>query len=156
MTNNELIKLIQDIVSESKRLSEKYISKETLLVNYACVFTQNIEEYETIIKTTKQIGKVIKATTMGPIFLISPIETIAGNLKILKIRKPDPKRTEKWDADFTISDYNTFKQRYLNTTGFNLIVRPEMEMIELVDTSFDVIAYYSHPIIAEILNIKIN
>ena len=73
---------------------------------------------------------------------------------MLKIRRPDPKRPERGDADFTVSDYQTFKKTQLGKPGFGLIERTNMEMLELVDPDFDVLAYYSHPTLAEVLGIQ--
>ena len=77
----------------------------------------------------------------------------AGNRRLVKIRKPDPKRTERGDADFTVTDYLIFKKKYLSKPGFRIIKRPEMEMIELTDPSFNVLAYFSNPPLGKILNV---
>lgn len=91
---------------------------------------------------------------MGPVFHITPIATAAGDLELLKIRRPDPKREEMGDADFTLSDYESFKKKYLGKPGFSLIKRPDMEMIELMDSSYNAIAYFSHPTLATVLKIN--
>jgi len=90
-------------------------------------------------------GKIIEETLTGPLFHIQPLETIAGKLQLLKIRKPDVTRPELGDADFTISNYAEFKKKYLSQKGFNLIIRKNFEMIELVDPQFNVRAYFSNP-----------
>jgi len=83
---------------------------------------------------------------MGPVYHIQPIKTVSGNLKLLKIRKPDSTKPELGDADFTVGNYSEFKKKHLSKTGFKLIPkREDFEMIELVDSKFDVRAYFSHP-----------
>jgi hypothetical protein len=99
-----------------------------------------------------QLGPIADNTATGPVFEIPPLLTPGGELRLLKIRRPDPKRPERGDADFTVSDFETFKREHLSAAGFGLIQRPEMEMIELIDPSFDVLAYYSHPPLAEVLS----
>ena len=153
MTTDELMKLVQDIVSASKCLNETHTYEKNALVNYACIFTHSNDEFEKMVKVTKETGHIVQETPTGPVFIIPSIITDAGNLNMLKIRKPDPKRPERGDADFTVSDYNTFKKTYIGKPGFNIIVRPEMEMIELIDPCYNVIAYYSHPILAKVLNL---
>jgi hypothetical protein len=71
--------------------------------------------------------------------------TTAGRLQLLKLRAPDKSRRERGDADFTVSNYQTFKSKYLNSPGFKLIVRDKFEMIELSDPTFGVLAYFSNP-----------
>jgi hypothetical protein len=77
--------------------------------------------------------------------VIPNITTPAGILRVLKIRKPDPTRTERGDADFSINNYHEFKNHVLSRPGFSLIRRPKTEMIELIDNNFDVRAYFSYP-----------
>jgi hypothetical protein len=92
---------------------------------------------------------------MGPIFLLNPIDTVAGKLKLLKIRKPDERRNELGDADFTIDDYSQFKKDYLNKKGWNLIKRENFEMMELQDNDFNVLCYFSNPILEKVLDINL-
>jgi hypothetical protein len=44
-----------------------------------------------------------------------------------------------------LSDYNDFKQKYLDQDGFSLITRPNYEMIELMKPGAAVRAYFSDP-----------
>jgi len=156
MTKNELKNLVKEIVSASKCLNDTHTNEVNAEVNYACIFSQNLTEFEELLKVTKELGAVVHETKTGPLFLISPLATDAGMLRILKIRLPDPKRKEKGDADFTVNNYNKFKSSVLSKAGFNIIKRTEMEMIELINPCYNVIAYYSNPIIADVLNIKLD
>ncbi|NTW14795.1 MAG: hypothetical protein HGA38_00320 [Candidatus Moranbacteria bacterium] len=153
MTTDELLGLVRDIVDDAFRLSVKRTSEHVAPVNYACVFTQSADAYEETFAAAKLLGRVVTETTTGPVFLIRPIPTDAGDLRILKIRKPDPKRRERGDADFTVPDYESFKGKHVGTPGFSVIVRPEMEMVELLDPSSDVLVYYSHPTLGEVLGL---
>ena len=44
-----------------------------------------------------------------------------------------------------MDDYPKFKKQYLNDDRFKLIEREGFEMIELKDSDFNVIAYFSDP-----------
>ncbi|MFH1510670.1 MAG: hypothetical protein ABIF10_03180 [Candidatus Woesearchaeota archaeon] len=154
MKVEDLKKLVQGIVTEAHRLSATHTSEKQAPVNYACVFTHSDSEYEEMVKLAGQLGRVVQETRMGPVFHISPILTVAGELRLLKIRRPDVKRPERGDADFTVANYKTFKETYLSRPGFGIIKRVDMEMIELIDPSYNVIAYYSHPTLATVLNQK--
>ena len=151
MTIVDLKRIVQEVVAESHRLNAAHTSEKEAPVNYACIFAQNKTEYEELAKIARQMGPIVQDTAMGPVFHIAPLSTVAGTLDLLKIRKPDPKRPERGDADFTVTDYDSFKKAYLGKPGFGIIKRPEMEMIELVDPSYNTIAYFSHPTLASIL-----
>lgn len=143
--NPEDLKIkIKNIVKQATLLKNKHIDNKDAKVNYTCIFSQSKEEYEELIKTADKIGKVIKETPTGPLFLVE-IETISGILKLLKIRIPDPTRTELGDADFTISNFKEFEKKYLPKPGFKLIQKENFYMIELMDKNFDVRAYFYNP-----------
>jgi hypothetical protein len=154
MTVDQLRELVQTIVSESQRLSVAHTKEANLPVNYACIFAQSKDNFELMVSLTKNFGKVVQETAMGPVFRITPLLTDAGPLRLLKIRRPDPERPERGDADFTVSDYEYFKRTYMGKPGWRLIERQDMEMLELKDPSFSVLAYYSHPTLEIILKRK--
>jgi hypothetical protein len=154
MEITDLKKLVQEIVTEAQRLSAAYTSEGNAPVNYACVFAHSAAEFDELAILARQLGPMAQETAMGPVFHIAPLQTAAGNLELLKIRRPDAKRLERGDADFTVADYESFKKTYLGKPGFGIIKRSEMKMIELIDPSYDAIAYFSHPILAAVLKIK--
>lgn len=141
----ELIEFVQGIVEKANTLKNKHTSEKEAAVNYACIFCQSSKQYEELTTVSRKIGEVIDETPTGPLFHIKPLETVAGKLRLLKIRKPDPTRTEIGDADFTVLDYPEFKRGCLSQKGFKLIPREKFEMIELVDPQFDVRTYFSNP-----------
>jgi len=145
MTLDGLKKLVQKIVQQSCQLKNTHTSEKDAPVNYAAVFTQDQEEYESILAAAKQLGLVIEQTPTGPLFKIKPLETVAGCLQLLKIRMPDKTRPERGDADFTVTNFDAFKKKYLGQPGFRLIKREKFEMIELMDTNFEVRSYFSNP-----------
>lgn len=154
MLQRDFTILVQNIVTQACKLRDKYVS-EPAPVNYACIFSQSQEEYETFLAFAREIGSVVHETNMGPVFQIAPIKTVAGNLQVLKIRKPDPTRPERGDTDFTLPDYEAFKQAKLGEPGFKIIQKPEMEMIELADPEFKVLVYFSNPPLAEVLHLAL-
>jgi len=145
MTLSGLKKLVQEIVQQSCQLKDAHTTEKDARVNYVAIFAQSQGEYEDLLAAAKQLGLVIEQTPTGPLFEIKPLETVAGGLQLLKIRMPDKTRPERGDADFTVSNYNTFKKKYLGKPGFKLIKRKKFEMIELMDPKFEVRAYFSNP-----------
>ena len=146
MNVTALKQLVEEIVKNANDLKNKHTSEKKAPINYACIFAQSKEQYNDLLVVAKEIGDVIMKTPMGPVYHIQPLSTVAGNLRLLKIRKPDPTRPELGDADFTVENYPKFKKKYLLKTGFKLIPkREDFEMIELVDPKFEVRAYFSFP-----------
>jgi hypothetical protein len=137
--------LVQEIVKQSNILKNKHTAEKTAPVNYACIFSQNETEHRDFLEAAKGIGKIIEETPTGPLFRIQPLGTVAGLLQLLKIRAPDPTRPQRGDADFTVFDYEKFKQEHLGKEGYKLITKPKFEMIELKDPVFNVLAYFSNP-----------
>ena len=114
--NDELGRLLRWIVEQAQKLTDKHTREDTARVNYACIFSQNTEEYDMFIRSANKMGKVIRDTPTGPLFNIKPLETKAGKLRLIKIRLPDKTRPERGDADFTVSDYSTFKKSALENS----------------------------------------
>ncbi len=154
MDVRNLRQFVQEIVKKASNLKDKHTSEKNASVNYACIFCQNDEQYDSFVTVVQKISKVVEETPTGTLFHIQPLNTIAGKLRLLKIRKPDATRPELGDADFTVSDYPEFKKKYLSQEGFSLIVRKNFEMIELVDPKFNVRAYFSNPPLDKQLGIK--
>ena len=146
--------IIEDIVLRANSLKDELTNANNAPVNYACIFCQNEKELNDFTKLSLQIGAIIKETPSGSLFQIEPLNTIAGKLKLLKIRKPDITRPERGDADFTVSNYDNFKNEYLLKKGFKLIQKENFEMIELMDPKFSVRAYFSNPPLDKQLSIS--
>ncbi|MFA6585993.1 MAG: hypothetical protein WCS86_02415 [Candidatus Paceibacterota bacterium] len=144
--------LIQNIVKNAESLKNKYTDQKNIPVNYACIFCQSKEEQTNFLEEAHKLGMVIQETPSGPLFKIS-LETVAGKLQLLKIRKPDSTRQERGDADFTVVDYPSFKEKYLNKAGFSLIQKENFEMIELYEKDNNVRVYFSFPPLDKQLNL---
>ena len=136
---------IEYVVAQTLQLNRLHIPDELVSINYSAIFCQSDEEFETLEKRASQRGHVVEDTPTGPLFKLNqPLETIAGPLWLLKIRKPDPTRPQRGDADFTLKDYETFKKKHVkDAKHFKVIDRDNFEMIELRDEKFDVLTYFS-------------
>ncbi len=153
MNTANLQKQIQQIVADATKLKNKYTDEIDAPVNYACVFSQTEKEYQELLETTHKIGKVIQETPSGFLFRITDLETISGTLKLLKIRIPDVTRPERGDADFTVTDFAKFEEKYLSKKRFKIMRKPDFYMIELMDPAFDVRVYFSNPPLDKTLKI---
>ena len=152
MNIEDLKNIVKNIVAQADTLKHQLFS-DLSSVNYACIFCQTDDEYRSFLEMAKQIGKVVHDTKAGPVFQIEPLPTVAGVLPLLKIRKPDPNRPERGDADFTLSNYDEFKKEHINQKGFKLIDKGDFEMIEYKSPDSNVLVYFSNPTLAEVLGI---
>ncbi len=143
---NTINEILAYIIPKTLELNQVYIPDESVRVNYSAIFCQSDVEYEELNREASRMGDVVEDTPTGPLYkLHKSLQTPAGPLWLLKVRKPDPTRSQRGDADFTLKDYNSFKEKYLkDTEHFKLIDRGNFEMIELKDPEFDVLSYFSN------------
>lgn len=140
---DELINTINYIVRRSAELKNTYTGAVAAPVEFACIFCHNEEEYRAFTREIEALGRVVETTPSGYTYLLSkPIATVAGPLRLVKIRRPDPKMTKRGDADFN-TDYKDFKKRYGRDPKFERVMRPTFEMLRLSDPDFEVMACFS-------------
>lgn len=144
MTELNLIKLVQDIIAESVKLKNKHTDEIEAKVEFGDIFSKDNKEYQKLTEAISKMGKVVYTTPTGNIYnLKKSIETIAGKLSLVKVRRPDNKLRFLGDADFN-TDYDKFKQKYQNNPNFELIIRDKFEMLRLSSPDFDVMACFSN------------
>ena len=109
MNVDEVYNLIKEIVNKSNELKNRYTDEVNAKVNYACIFCKNDDEFNRYIRVLKaDKNSVIKDTYSGPLFKLNGLETVAGKLKLLKVRRYDDKHLDLGDADFTVTNYYEF------------------------------------------------
>lgn len=139
-----LLSTINYIVDCSTELKNKCTDASSAPVEFACIFCQNEEEYKQFTDAVATLGKVAETAQNGFTYLLDkPIQTIAGPLRLVKIRKPDIQRPERGDADFN-TDYKNFKKKYQKNAGFEFVKRETFEMLRLSDPDFDVLTCFSN------------
>ena len=140
---NDLIPTINHIVTRSTELKNKFTYSFGAPVEFACIFCHSEEEYREFTHVIQALGKTIEVTPSGPTYLLDePIVTVAGPLRLVKIRKPDPEIIKRGDADFN-TDYQAFKETYEGNPKFELVKCPTFEMLRLSDPQFDAMACFS-------------
>lgn len=148
--------IIEYIVPKTLELNHKYIPDEELRISYSAIFCQSDEEYKRLTAEATRLGEVVDNTSTGLLYKIQkPLKTPAGPLWLIKIRKADPTRPQRGDADFTLKNHKAFKGKHANDPDhFKIIPRDEFEMIELRDSHFDVLSYFSNPPLNEQFGIE--
>ena len=153
---NDLATTINYIASRSAELKNRYTNMSTTPIEFACIFSQNEEEYNKFTDEIETLGEIVERTSSGFTYLlVKPIHTAVGPLQLVKIRKPDTRRPERGDADFN-TDYENFKKMYLKNPGFELVKREDFEMLRLSDPEFDVMACFSNIPKSKNLSIKLS
>lgn len=154
MNIDDIYELVKYIVSKSNDLKNKYTGEINAKVNYACIFCKKEDEFNNYIEILKRENSIIEDTYSGPLFKLNGLETVSGILKLLKVRRYDDKHLDLGDADFTITNYEEFKNKYINEINFKLISGEGYEMIELMEEGNEVRTYFSNPPLDEELGIK--
>lgn len=150
MSETQLEATVRRLVASTKEMLRLHLPDLDCHISYSAVFCQNNREYKVYCAEALALGGLLASdTATGPVFVVPGVPTSAGILRVIKVRKPDPTRPERGDCDYATADYATLKRNVLGKRGYDLIVRPEFEMIELVDPAFDARVYFSNPPVEE-------
>src|SRR2546422_948070 len=96
MKIDELKCLVRDIVANSLRLSATHTSEKKVPVNYACVFTHGIDEYEDMINVARQLGPIAKDARRGVTRTSLFSIMIHSRINILESRASASSSTRTW------------------------------------------------------------
>ena len=144
-------KIIRYIVEKGIEAVNKNTDEFPVTIDYLAIFAKDEAEYHDMIEFTREMGETVNksmAKTGKTILLKNPVETEAGLLKVIKIRKPDATRPQRGAPDFKVGDYQEFKNKYLmSNSNFTLMQRTDYEMIEL--KGIDVLVYFPSKLFAE-------
>lgn len=144
MNEGNLNKIVRYIVDQGLDAIVKNTEEKYLPVDYLAIFCHDDNEYYQLDQFVAALGEIIDqhlSKTGNTYLLHKPISTNAGDLKMLKIRKPDATRPQRGAPDFQVTDYNAFKEKYLSAGGnFTLMPRKDYEMIEL--KGIDALVYF--------------
>ncbi|MBI5151355.1 MAG: hypothetical protein HZA34_02145 [Candidatus Pacebacteria bacterium] len=152
---DDLISTVNYIVNQSVELKNKYTHTSSAKVEFCCIFCQNEKEYKQFTDSIKILGRVVERTESGFTYLLDkPLTTVAGPLRLIKIRKQDNERTERGDADFN-TNYRELKEFHKGDSKFELIKRESFEMLRLTDPKFDVMVCFSNIPKSNILGVKL-
>ena len=151
MDQNQLEKIVNYIIDQGVQAIKDNTDETSFVIDYLAIFAKDESEYQDLLQFTQGLGNEIDLAKIktGLTFLLNkPIETKAGPLKQLKIRKPDPTRPQRGAPDFKIDNYSEFKEKYLQKSGnFTLMVKSDFEMVEL--KGVDVLVYFPNKLSTE-------
>lgn len=142
-TKEELLAAVASIAEKVEGMVMKTIGRQLSIV-YVTIFTHRAAAYDRLVELGSNLGKRTDANNGEAFILYEPFSTAGGKVGKIRIRKPDPYRSQLGCADLKVEDYVSFKEHELarHPQNLRLIVRPEYEMIEFFDMdSNDVLAY---------------
>ena len=142
MDKKEFEKIINYIVEQGVETLKSTDGKDAV-IDYAAIFSKDEREFNSLMLVAETLGEEIDKETAktGRTFLLNEaMETSAGKLSLIKVRLPDPARPQRGAPDFKITNYEQFKEIYLQSSGnFTLMIRKDYEMIEI--KGIDVLIY---------------
>lgn len=151
MTKKELLKIVNYISDCGLLALKENTSNEIAKLDYMAIFAKSEKEYNDLLNTASKMGTEVdkKTNPTGHTFqLEKPLETSAGTLYLLKVRKHDPTRPQRGAPDFKIKNYTKFREKYLvNGNNFTLMLRSDYEMMELKGK--DVLVYFPSDTLGE-------
>jgi hypothetical protein len=148
-TEEQLIQAVEYVTIKTSELCKK-ITGNTYPIASLTIFSHQQDEYENLVKILFTLGTLFNENNGPRVTLHTPILVEGNSITHLRIRKPDPERSQVGCSDFE-TEYESFKKEYLDLhpEHLRLIQRPAYNMIEFFDPDYDVLAYVvskSHPI----------
>ena len=144
--------MIKEIVDRNLKRIENDLKeiKNIQAIDFIDVFPISEEHRKLLDKEAAIIGKSIKKTERGNIYLLNtPIETKYGNLSLVKIRFFDDTRIN-WEAaeDFVVKDRKVLEDKVGKDSRFQYIVRPDWDAIEF--KTKDTLIYFLNPLASDV------
>lgn len=150
-----LVQTVQYIVQKSDELKKKLPEVISASVEFACIFCQTEEEYNKFVKEITPLGKIVERTPKGNTYLLNnAIQTVSGPLRFVKVRMPDPLRSERGDADFN-TNYEEFNKKYKDDPRFELVERKNFKYLRYSNPDYNVMACFSDIPKSKVLGIKL-
>ena len=136
-SEDTLRQTIAYIVERSSALIQVF-SPGTMPIESVTVCAHYHDEYEYLAKLVGQWGK---SAENGYIELAEPFITNQISIPSLRIRQPDPYRSQVGSADFAIDFSNAAKLIAQHPKNIRLIQRPHFDLVEFHHPDYDVLAY---------------
>ena len=134
---NKTINLISDDVSRLNGVTT---------IDFLDIFPRSEDHKKMLDTEALNLGYIIEETSRGNFYVFhSPIKTKFGELKIIKIRIYDETRLPWLGApDFNVSNYDLFKNIYINDERFTYIEKPTYKGLEF-KTKYSLIYFLDEP-----------
>ena len=141
-SKEDILNIVQTIAKKVENLVERTIGRQ-LPISYLTIFSHHPHEYTRFVEWASELGTKSEANNGVQFALKEPIETEGGKIARIRIRKPDPYRSQIGCADLE-ADYQAIKEIELPKHPNNMRIppHPTYKMIEFFDLdSNDILAY---------------
>lgn len=150
-----IVQIVKYVVKKSDELKKELPEVVSAPVEFACIFCQTEEEYKNFVDEITPLGEIVERTPRGnTYFLNNAIQTVSGPLRFVKVRKPDPLRPERGDADFN-TNYEELNKKYKDDPRFELIERENFEYLRYSNPDYNVMACFSDIPKSKVLGISL-
>jgi len=143
MNKNDLEKIVIYLIEQGLETLKRFTDEKNPTIDYVAIFSKDENEFKNLELVAENMGHEVDKETArtGRTFLLDQsLNTSAGVLSLIKIRKPDDTRPQRGAPDFKIQNYPQFKEKYLGSNGnFTLMPKKNYEMIEI--KGVDVLVY---------------
>ena len=146
MLSEQRQSIFVDIISEATEMVFTHVDRNDLtgVVDYASIYAQSPEEFSEIAAELQQNGSVVIERPSGNYYMLNePLETPAGVIRHCRVRLFDTDHPERGYADFEVTNYSAFKEKYSSKPYFS-VLNSDKEMIELRDPAYNVRAYFTN------------
>jgi len=142
LTKDQLDKAIEYVANKTTELCKKITGNE-YPINGLTIFSHYQDEFDKLKRIAFGLGTLHEEHNGPYVKLFDPISLPHNQLELLRIRQPDPYRSQVGCNDFKVPNYEKFLNQFLkaNPNNLRLIKRPEYDMIEFFDPDYDVLAY---------------
>ncbi|MDO8622590.1 MAG: hypothetical protein Q7R80_05150 [bacterium] len=130
------------MVTKVSALAEKVIGVRPPISSLT-IFAHYPDEFEYMKGAILALGTLRDANNGPRVLLSTPMQVADNLIQCVRIRHPDPYRSQVGCGDLVVRDYQEFKKQYLRERSHHLrlIERERYEMIEFFDPDYDVFAY---------------
>lgn len=140
-TAAELTEAVGYVANATQELSQTVLG-EAYPISFLTIFSHYESECECLVELLGELGERSEANNGVKCVPRETIDGVPESVQALRIRQPDPYRTQVGCCDLVVDEYAAFKKRYLGSTQYvRCIERPEYEMLEVFHPDFDVFAY---------------
>src|ERR1051326_6339332 len=110
-SEQELRNAIDYVAQQTTKLC-KQVTGEEYPIEYLTIFSHFEDEFDSLRKIIEPLGEIIEANNGYADKLEEPIQLKNNELYRVRVRKSDPERPQVGCNDFTVPDYEAFKNTY--------------------------------------------
>lgn len=124
MTREDLQNLVTEIIEETYKLKEKYITESIGVIDYVAIIPASIEQQKIFENLMLGLGVMIYSypDASGKLFFLNdPLQTKFGEIKLITVRQYKSDDHRLGYLDFQTDNYLKLKEKYSQKKNFIVI-----------------------------------